>query len=147
MEQTIVQVKKMSNTAKIPLLTTQFSAGVDMYANIPKVTMIRPHETVKVPTGIAMSIPKGYFGALVARSGIATKRNLAPINCVGIIDSDYRGEILVPLHNHGNETQIIEPDERIAQLIIMPYLPIVFEEVDSLDSTKRGEGGFGSTGV
>jgi len=146
MEQTILQFKKTSVTSKKPLVATENSAGADLYANINKTTMIRPHETIKVPTGIAVSIPNGYFGALVARSGFSTKRGLAPINCVGIIDSDYRGEIMVPLHNHSEQTQIIEPDERIAQLIILPYLKITPVEVEILDTTNRGNKGFGSTG-
>ena len=139
MEQTILQFKKTSVTSKKPLVATENSAGADLYANINKTT-------IKVPTGIAVSIPNGYFGALVARSGISTKRGLAPINCVGIIDSDYRGEIMVPLHNHSEQTQIIEPDERIAQLIILPYLKITPVEVETLDTTNRGKNGFGSTG-
>ena len=131
MEQTILQFKKTSVTSKKPLVATENSAGADLYANIDKTTMIRPN---------------GYFGALVARSGISTKRGLAPINCVGIIDSDYRGEIMVPLHNHSEQTQIIEPDERIAQLIILPYLKITPVEVETLNATNRGNKGFGSTG-
>ena len=146
MEQTILQFKKTSVTSKKPLVATENSAGADLYANIDKVTMIHPRETIKVPTGIAVSIPNGYFGALVARSGTSTKRGLALINCVGIIDSDYRGEIMVPLHNHSEQIQIIEPDERIAQLIILPYLKITPVEVETLDTTNRGKNGFGSTG-
>ena len=108
--------------------------------------VILPHTTLKINTNIAVEIPDGYFGGIYARSGIATKRGLRPANCVGVIDSDYRGNIVVALHNDSDESQIVEPDERIAQLIVQPYLNVELKEVDSLSNTERGHGGFGSTG-
>ena len=109
--------------------------------------VIKPQGTMKIHTGLAMEIPKGYFGAIFARSGMATKRGLRPANCVGVIDSDYRGEIIVALRNDSDSEQVITSGERIAQIVIMPYLPIEFNEVNSLEDTERGDGGFGSTGV
>lgn len=107
---------------------------------------IKPHETVKIGTGLAMEIPDGYFGAIFARSGLATKEGLRPANCVGVCDSDYRGEYIVVIHNDSEETRTITAGERIAQLVVMPYLPVTFDEVAELTDTNRGEGGFGSTG-
>ena len=109
--------------------------------------VIKPYGTMKIHTGLAMEIPRGYFGAIFARSGMATKRGLRPANCVGVIDSDYRGEIIVALRNDSDSEQVITSGERIAQIVIMPYLPIEFNEVNSLEDTERGDGGFGSTGV
>ena len=123
-----------------------FSAGFDLYADNNVDITIHPHETRKIGTGLALEIPDGYYGAIFARSGLATKEGLRPANCVGICDSDYRGEYIVAVHNDSNEDRIIEPKERIAQLIVMQYPHITFEEVDELSDTSRGEGGFGSTG-
>ena len=109
--------------------------------------LIPPHETVMIPTGIAMALPEGTFGAIFARSGLATKKGLAPANKVGVIDSDYRGEIMVALHNHGNTTQVVEGGERIAQLVVISYCPITLNEATALPTTERGSGGFGSTGM
>lgn len=141
-----VKVKKLTETAKLPTRGSVFSAGFDLYADNNVDITIHPHETRKIGTGLALEIPDGYYGAIFARSGLATKEGLRPANCVGICDSDYRGEYIVAIHNDSNEYRIIEPKERIAQLIIMQYPHITFEEVDELSDTSRGEGGFGSTG-
>lgn len=143
-----VKIKRNVEGARIPTSGSTRAAGVDLYAYIgdKEGRMIRPGETVMIGTGISMAIPEGYFGAIFARSGIATKRGLRPANCVGVIDSDYRGEIIVALHNDSTGHEIIPDGERIAQLVIMPYLPVEFDETDDLDDTERGEGGFGSTG-
>ena len=130
----------------MPTRGSVFSAGFDLYADNNVDITIHPHETRKIGTGLALEIPDGYYGAIFARSGLATKEGLRPANCVGICDSDYRGEYIVAIHNDSNEDRVIEPKERIAQLIIMQYPHITFEEVDELSDTSRGEGGFGSTG-
>ena len=137
---------KLSKTAKTPSRGSVESAGYDLYADVNDKVVILPHTTLKINTNIAVEIPDGYFGGIYARSGIATKRGLRPANCVGVIDSDYRGNIVVALHNDSDESQIVEPDERIAQLIVQPYLNVELKEVDSLSNTERGHGGFGSTG-
>lgn len=145
-----MQVKflKLSEGAIVPRYGTEFSAGADLFALSPEgSTVIAPGQTVLIHTGIAMQIPQGFAGMIFARSGIATKRGLAPANKVGVIDSDYRGEIMVPLHNHSDSVQEIENGERIAQLVIMPYLHAEFIESDNLDDTVRSTGGFGSTGA
>lgn len=142
-----VKIKKLNENAIIPTRGSEYAAGYDLYACTTKQIAIEPHSTVKVGTGLAIEIPDGYFGAIFARSGIATKRGLRPSNCVGACDSDYRGEYIVALHNDTGVPQTIEPHERIAQLIVMPYLPVEFTEVEELTDTVRGSGGFGSTGV
>jgi dUTP pyrophosphatase len=142
-----INVKKLNPNATIPTCGSTSAAGYDLYACIEEPITIAPHETVKVGTGIAMEIPDGYVGLLFARSGIATKRGLAPANKVGVIDADYRGEFIVALHNHSTIAQTIEPNERIAQLSVVPFLPLEFNEVDELSETIRGAGGFGSTGT
>ena len=141
-----VNFKRLNDLAKMPYRGSNSAAGYDMYAATSYNITIEPHNTIFVGTGIAMEIPEGYFGAVYARSGLACKRNLRPENCVGIIDSDYRGEIVVALHNDSELNQTIEAGERIAQLIIQPYLEIEFDEVNELDDTERGEGGFGHSG-
>ena len=141
-----IDIKLLNEFAKIPTRGSADAAGYDLYAANNYEVEIRPHETIKIGTGIAISIPNGYFGAIYARSGLATKQGLRPANCVGIIDSDYRGEIIVALHNDTNYMQKIGIGDRIAQLIIQPYLEIEFKEVDELNDTDRGSGGFGSTG-
>lgn len=141
-----VKVKQLTETAKLPTRGSVFSAGFDLYADNNVDITIHPHETRKIGTGLALEIPDGYYGAIFARSGLASKEGLRPANCVGICDSDYRGEYIVAIHNDSNEDRVIEPKERIAQLIIMQYPHITFEEVDELSDTSRGEGGFGSTG-
>ena len=141
-----MKVKILNENATIPTYGTEDAAGADLYSALTEEVSFNPHETKMIPTGIALEIPKGYVGLVYARSSVGTKRGLAPANKVGVIDADYRGEIMVALHNHTNEEQSIEPNERIAQMILMPYIPMVFKEVESLDTTERGEGGFGSTG-
>lgn len=142
-----VKIKKLNYNAIIPTYGSEFAAGADLYACIEEAITINPHETVLIHTGIAMEIPTGFAGLVYARSGIATKRGLAPANKVGVIDSDYRGEIMVSLHNHSEKVQKIDVGERIAQLVITPYITAEFIETTELDDTERGEGGFGSTGT
>lgn len=147
MDKYAVKIKKLDENAIIPTYGSQFAAGADLYACLGETVTINPHETLLIHTGIAMEIPTGFAGFVYARSGIATKRGLAPANKVGVIDSDYRGEIMVSLHNHSEEAQTIENGERIAQLVIAPYITADFILSDNLDETDRGEGGFGSTGT
>ncbi len=139
-----MDIKKLSENAIIPTYGSPFSAGADLYA--AQAAQIAPHTTVLIHTGIAMAIPTGLVGLIYARSGLATKRGLAPANKVGVIDSDYRGEIMVALHNHSDATQSIECGERIAQIVFTPYFSADFCLADELDDTARGAGGFGSTG-
>lgn len=141
-----VRIKKLDDRATIPTYGSEFAAGADLYACTDVKVEIAPHETKLIHTGIAMEIPVGYAGLIYARSGIATKRGLAPANKVGVVDCDYRGEIMVALHNHSEEVQSIENGERIAQLVIAPYITADFIPADELDETVRGDGGFGSTG-
>lgn len=136
--------KKLSDNATIPTRGSKEAAGYDLYSAGDY--DIAPHGTVKISTDIAISIPEGYFGGIFARSGLATKKGLRPANCVGVIDSDYRGNIIVALHNDTGDFQLVDKGERIAQLIIMPYETVEWNEVEDLDETDRGEGGFGSTG-
>ena len=143
---TPVAVKKLRAGAKLPTYGSQFAAGADLYACLDAPVTIAPHETVLVPTGLSFEIPAGWAGMIHARSGLATKRHLAPANKVGVIDSDYRGEVMVSLHNHSEQPQTVEPEERIAQMVIMPYLAAEFFESEELSDTVRGAGGFGSTG-
>ena len=142
-----LRIKKLNENAIIPTYGTEYSAGADLY-NLPENTVIiKPHETVLIKTGIAAEIPEGYCGLIFARSGLATKRGLAPANKVGVIDADYRGEIMVALHNHSEAPATVDGGERVAQLAIVPFLKAKFEEADELSETVRGEGGFGSTGA
>ena len=141
-----MRVKKLRANAIIPTYGSPEAAGADLYACLEADVTIAPGKTVFVPTGLAMEVPKGYAGLIYARSGMACKRDLAPANKVGVIDSDYRGEILVALHNHGKAPQTISHGERIAQMIITPVLTPAYEIAENLDDTHRGEGGFGSTG-
>lgn len=142
-----VRIKKLDENATTPTYGSEFAAGADLYACMGEAVTIHPHETKLIHTGIAMEIPTGFAGLVYARSGIASKRGLAPANKVGVIDSDYRGEIMVALHNHSEQAQTIENGERIAQLVITPYVTADFILSDELDDTNRGEGGFGSTGT
>lgn len=146
MKEETINIKKLNDTAIIPTYGSIDAAGADLYANIIDNETILPHETKFIKTGIAISIPKGLVGLLFARSGLASKRGLAPSNKVGVIDSDYRGEIIVALHNHSDIKQVIESNERIAQIAFIPYIKGNFNIVDNLDDTIRGDGGFGSTG-
>lgn len=143
-----IRTKKLYDDSKIPMHGSDQAAGYDLYAHLEGVDecLIHAHTTELVGTGLAMAIPDGYFGAIFARSGLAAKKGLRPANGVGVIDSDYRGEIMVALHNDTDEIQSIEDGERIAQLVIMPYLPVKFVESQDLNETIRGAGGFASTG-
>ena len=142
-----VRVKKLKEGAIIPTYGSQEAAGADLYACLDADVEIQPGCSAFIPTGLAMEIPKGYAGLIYARSGMACKRDLAPANKVGVIDSDYRGEFIVVLHNHGLQPQIVKHGERVAQLVITPVLAPSFEIVDDLTSTERASGGFGSTGL
>ena len=141
-----VKIKKLKDTAVIPTKGSSEAAGYDLYACCDDVVIIEPHKTEKIGTGLAIQPPIGYFGAIFARSGLATKNGLRPANCTGVCDQDYLGEYIVALHNDTNYAQEINPGDRIAQLVFLPYINVDFCEVDKLDYTERGDGGFGSTG-
>lgn len=141
-----VNIKLLNDTTKVPTRGSQNAAGYDLYANIESKQLIMPHTTEKISAGISIELPEGTFGGIFARSGISTKKGLRPANCVGVIDSDYRGDVIVPLHNDTNEPVMIEPNERIAQLIILPFVPVDFNVVKELSNTDRSSSGFGSTG-
>lgn len=141
-----IRIKKLNEKATVPTYGTEYSAGADLYNLADNDLTVAPHTTVMIKTGIALEIPEGYCGLVFARSGLATKRGLAPANKVGVIDADYRGEIMVALHNHSEAPATVEGGERIAQLAIVPFLKAEFEEADELSETVRSEGGFGSTG-
>lgn len=141
-----MKIKKLNERAKIPTYGTEFSAGADLYALLDAPLTIAPHTTQFIHTGLAMEIPEGYAGLIFARSGLASKKGLAPANKVGVVDPDYRGEFMVALHNHTDEEKTVEDGERIAQLVIVPFITADFELSDELSDTVRGEGGFGSTG-
>lgn len=141
-----VKVKKLHPSAILPTYESANAAGADLHACIDEAVTIQPGETVFIPTGLSMEIPVGCAGFIYARSGLSCKKGLAPANKVGVIDSDYRGEFIVALHNHGNEPQTVSPGDRVAQLLIAPVLTPGFFEVDELSNTQRSAGGFGSTG-
>ena len=141
-----IQVKKLNPKAILPTYGSAEAAGADLYACIEENVTIQPGQTVMIPTGLSMELPRGYAGLIYARSGLACKRGLAPANKVGVVDSDYRGEFMIVLHNHGVEPQTIEHGERIAQLVITPVYTPGFVEIEELSSTERSSGGFGSTG-
>lgn len=142
-----LMIKKLNKNAKIPTAGSQYAAGYDLYACIDGGSVtIAPHETQKVGTGLSIAVPEGYFGAIFARSGLATNQGLRPANCVGVCDSDYRGEYITPLHNDMDEPKTVEHGARIAQLVVLPCQALEFEEVPELPETLRGDGGFGSTG-
>ena len=141
-----VNIKKLTETAKLPERGSDYAAGYDLFADIKEEAMIAPHTTMMIPTGLAMEIPEGYFGGIFARSGLASKEALRPANCVGVVDADYRGEVKVALHNDGEVERIIMPGQKIAQLVVVPFLSVDFDEVAELSDTVRGAGGFGSTG-
>lgn len=141
-----VKIKKLNENAVIPTYGSPYSAGADLYSAMDE-TVIEPHKTVLIKTGLALELPVGFAGLIYARSGLASKRGLAPANKVGVIDCDYRGEVMVALHNHSDIPQAVAKGERIAQLVITPYVVADFEETDELSETVRGEGGFGSTGT
>lgn len=141
-----VRIKRLKENAIIPTRGSREAAGYDLYACCDDVVVIEPHKTEKIGTGLAIQPPKGYFGAIMARSGLATKYGLRPANCTGVCDEDYTGEYIVALHNDTDYPQVINPGDRIAQLVFLPYINVEFYEVDELDNTERGESGFGSTG-
>lgn len=142
----VIAVKKLDERAVLPTYGSEYSAGADLYALADEEIVFQPGETKLIHTGLAMEIPEGYAGLIYARSGLASKRGLAPANKVGVVDADYRGEIMVALHNHSAAEQKISPAERIAQLVVTPFLKATFEESEALSDTVRGSGGFGSTG-
>ena len=141
-----IRYKVLTETAKAPFRGSQYAAGYDLYSDTDSVT-IEPGESKPIGTGIVVEIPGGYFGAIFARSGLACKKGLRPANCVGVIDEDYRGEIMVVMHNDSKEVKVIQRGERIAQLVILPYQTVEFCKADDLSDSTRGNGGFGSTGV
>ena len=141
-----VKIKRLDERAVVPTYGTEYSAGADLYAVADQDITIEPGQTVMIHTGLSVEIPKGYAGFIYARSGLASKKGLAPANKVGVVDADYRGEIMVALHNHGSNDQVISQGERIAQFVIAPFLKAEFCVCDELTDTQRGAGGFGSTG-
>lgn len=145
-----IKIKKLYEDSIMPTYGSIASAGIDLYAHLEgntQIIIIKPHETIKVGTGIAVEPPIGYFGAIFARSGMATKQGLRPANCVGVCDWDYRGEYIVAIHNDTNQEQQIHNGDRIAQLVLLPYTTCNIVEVDDVSTTERGAGGFGSTGA
>lgn len=142
----LVNIKKLDERAKIPTYGSDYSAGADLYAVCDEDVVIKPNETVLIHTYLSIEIPEGYGGFIYARSGLASKKGLAPANKVGVVDADYRGEVMVALHNHGTVEQIVSDGERIAQFVIAPFLKVEFCESNELTDTQRGTGGFGSTG-
>lgn len=146
MQKCDIKFKKLSENAKVPSYGSPYSAGADLYLLSDGIITVKPGEMVTAHTGIALEIPDGYMGLIFARSGLATKRGLAPANKVGVIDSDYRGEIMVALYNHSSSDTAIEPGERMAQIVFVPYIKADFAQAEALGVTVRGEGGFGSTG-
>lgn len=144
-----IRIKKLRDGARLPHRGSEFAAGYDLYAapESGAPVTIAPHTTAMIGTGLAVAIPAGWFGGVFARSGLAAKQGLRPANCVGVIDADYRGECTVALHNDTDEPRIVAPGDRIAQLVVLPFLAAEFEETDTLTETARGAGGFGSTGT
>lgn len=141
-----INITKLSPSAKLPDRGSEYAAGYDLFADIKEEVKIAPHQTLMVGTGLAMEIPEGYFGGIFARSGLSAKEGLRPANCVGVVDSDYRGEVKVALHNDSEIERVVTPAEKIAQLVVIPFLAVEFTEVSELTDTDRGSGGFGSTG-
>ena len=141
-----IALRKMTESAQIPVRGSLQAAGYDLFADLSEAVTILPQETKMVGTGIACAIPDGYFGGIYARSGLSAKEGLRPANCTGVVDSDYRGEIKVALHNDSKESRTILPGQKIAQMVVQAFLPVEFETVEDLDATERGGGGFGSTG-
>lgn len=142
-----VKIKKLHPAAQLPTRGSAQAAGYDLYACLPEGEVtLQPGETQRISLGLALALPEGYFGAVFARSGLSTREGLRPANCVGVVDSDYRGENMVPLHNDSAVPRVIRHGDRIAQMVVLPYLAVDFCEVEELDETERGEGGFGSTG-
>lgn len=142
----LLRVKRVSPTAILPKQQTAGAAGIDLCADLTEDVVINPHATVMISSGLAFEIPAGYFGAIYARSGLSTKRGLRPANCVGVIDSDYRGPVGLPLHNDTDEVRVVQPGDRVAQMVIQEAFGVILEEAEELSETDRGSGGFGSTG-
>jgi dUTP pyrophosphatase len=142
----LISYKKLNDLATEPTRGSEDAAGYDLYAAIDTKVVIPPHQKMKIGTGLAFELPKHTFAGIFARSGLANKQGLRPANCVGVCDSDYRGEYMVVIHNDSEYTQTIEPGMRIGQMVLLPYIPMKFKEVEELSETGRGEGGFGSTG-
>ena len=142
----VIQLKKLKENALLPTRGSEYAAGYDLYACLEEDVLIAPGQTVKIGTGLAVAVPEGFFGAVFARSGLASKEGLRPANCVGVCDSDYRGEYIIALHNDSDKPRTVRHGDRIAQLVILPFLSAEFEECESLPETARGAGGFGSTG-
>lgn len=146
MQKIQVKIKKLNKNARMPTYGTEFAAGADLYALLEEPIEIKPNETKFISTGISFEIPSGTVALIFARSGLSCKQGLAPANKVGVVDSDYRGEVMVALHNHSTEVRVVENGDRVAQVMFAPYLKGEFEEVDDLEKSSRGEKGFGSTG-
>lgn len=144
---TVINYKKLNPNAKTPTRGSEYAAGYDLYACIDDTVEINPHQTVKIGTGLSFELPNGTFAGIFARSGLATKEGLRPANCCGVCDSDYRGEYIVALHNDSEDVRYVHDGDRIAQMILLPYIEMGFNEIDNLTETERGTGGFGSTGT
>lgn len=142
-----INIKLVNESAKVPTYGSNYAAGADLYACVPQNVTVMPSCSVVIPTGIAVEIPEGYAGFIFARSGLSCKGDLAPANKVGVIDSDYRGEVAVVLHNHGKLARVIKPGDRVAQLVILSVEQPVYTQADELGTSDRGAGGFGSTGI
>ena len=141
-----INIKRLSETAKLPERGSAYAAGYDLFADLQEVIEIKPHETYMINTGVAMEIPEGYWGGVFARSGLSAKEGLRPANCDGVVDADYRGPVCVALHNDGEVVRTVTPGQKVAQLVVVPFLAVEFDEVEELSDTVRGAGGFGSTG-
>jgi len=141
-----INIKKLTDTAVLPERGSAYAAGYDLFADVKENVVIKAHATAMIPTGLAMELPEGYWGGIFARSGLASKESLRPANCVGVVDADYRGEVKVALHNDSDESRMITPRQKVAQLVVVPFLSVEFDEVKELSDTVRGVGGFGSTG-
>ena len=144
---TVINYKKLNSNAKTPTRGSEYAAGYDLYACIDDTVEINPHQTVKIGTGLSFELPNGTFAGIFARSGLATKEGLRPANCCGVCDPDYRGEYIVALHNDSEYVRYVNNGDRIAQMILLPYIEMGFNELDNLTDTERGTGGFGSTGT
>ena len=141
-----IEIKKLQESAVLPERGSASAAGYDLFACMEEDVVIKPHETKMIGTGLAAAIPEGYFGGIFARSGLSSKEGLRPANCTGVVDADYRGEIKVALHNDSEVERVVNVGEKIAQLVVLPFLSVEFDEVETLSETQRGAGGFGSTG-
>ena len=141
-----INIKKLTETAKLPERGSAYAAGYDLFADLKEAVEIAPKQTLMINTGVAMEIPEGYWGGIFARSGLSSKEGLRPANCVGVVDADYRGPICVALHNDSEVVRTVVPGQKVAQMVVVPFLAVEFEEVAELSDTIRGVAGFGSTG-